>query len=107
MSQIVFRKFASAHVNRPIWAETKGASITCSEEQIKLVFERCDSDQDGQLTKKELKKALSELGVEFPNVRAMSALWHADENGDGRVNPNELASLVKYASTLTSADNAY
>lgn len=72
------------------------------QEQMKLIFERCDADKDGYLNKQELKKALGDLGVEFPNLRAISALWHADANEDGNISKNELAELVKYTSTLST-----
>lgn len=79
-------------------------STEYGEEQMKLIFERCDADQDGDLSKQELKKALDELGVEFPTLRAVSALWHADANDDGRISKNELAELVKYTSTLSTTN---
>lgn len=75
---------------------------TNTEEQMTLIFERCDADEDGSLSKQELKKALAELGVEFPNLRAVSALWHADADEDGRISKNELAELVKYTATLST-----
>ncbi|KAK7859643.1 calmodulin-like protein 4 [Quercus suber] len=85
--------------------ETNSVAITCGEEQMKNVFGRSDSDKDGYLSKQELKKAFSDLGVEFPSLRAMSALWHADDNGDNYISKKELAELVKYTSTMNTCTN--
>ena len=97
-------RFKSAPANRTK-RETNSVAITCGEEQMKNVFGRSDSDKDGYLSKQELKKAFSDLGVEFPSLRAMSALWHADDNGDNYISKKELAELVKYTSTMNTCTN--
>ncbi|GMY28647.1 putative calcium-binding protein cml10 [Fagus crenata] len=90
-------KYPSA--NR-VSTETKRASIAGSEEQMKYVFGSSDTNKDGYLSKEELKKAFGEIGVEYPTLRAMKALWHADANGDNYISKKELPELVKYTSTL-------
>lgn len=94
-------RFKSAPANRTK-RETNSVGVTCGEEKMKYVFGRSDSDKDGYLSKQELKKAFSDLGVEFPSLRAMSALWHADDNGDNYISKKEMAELVKYTSTMNT-----
>ncbi|KAK3231410.1 hypothetical protein Dsin_003291 [Dipteronia sinensis] len=61
------------------------------------VFKRHDADGDGRLSKAEIKKAFDELGALIPAYRAYRGLNHADGNGDGFVDMNELEDLVQYA----------
>ncbi|XP_040996007.1 probable calcium-binding protein CML27 [Juglans microcarpa x Juglans regia] len=84
----------------------KDESVKCRDAQLKSMYERCDTDKDGRLSKVELQKVLEELGVEFPRLRAKSVLWHADENEDGYISLNEFGTLVKYALTLSTIPKA-
>ncbi|KAK3231419.1 hypothetical protein Dsin_003300 [Dipteronia sinensis] len=61
------------------------------------VFKRHDVDGDGRLSKAEIKKAFGELGAFIPLYRASRGLNHADGNGDGFVDMDELDDLVQYA----------
>ena len=61
-------------------------------------FKHFDKDGDGRITRKEMRKALGELG---PNFRSISEadfdalLERFDENGDGSVSYKEFISFVK------------
>ncbi|KAK2660335.1 hypothetical protein Ddye_006868 [Dipteronia dyeriana] len=61
------------------------------------VFKRHDADGDDRLSKAEIKKAFGELGSIIPAFRAHCGLNHADSNGDGFVDMNDLEDLVQYA----------
>lgn len=68
-----------------------------TEEQLKGMFWRFDKNQDGHLSKQELKAAFKNLGAIFPGFRADRGLRHADHNGDGYISEDEVDELVKYA----------
>ncbi|TYJ49299.1 hypothetical protein E1A91_A01G124900v1 [Gossypium mustelinum] len=74
----------------------KRASVRITEEQVRGIFHRYDTNRDGLLSKQELKNAFSSLGSPMPGVRAWLALQHADVNGDGYINEAEFDKLVKY-----------
>ncbi|KAK1550406.1 hypothetical protein Q3G72_018436 [Acer saccharum] len=67
-----------------------------TEEQLKLLFMRFDTDGDRRLSKQELKDAFNSLGSRFSAWRAWRVLCHADANGDGYISDQELDGLVKY-----------
>lgn len=76
--------------------EKKRASVPITEEQVRGIFYRYDTNRDGLLSKQELKNAFASLGSLMPGVRAWLALQHADVNGDGYINEAEFDKLVKY-----------
>ncbi|GMJ02628.1 hypothetical protein HRI_003932000 [Hibiscus trionum] len=79
---------------RVIWR--KRASVPITEDQVRGIFLRYDTNKDGLLSKEELKNAFASLGSRMPGVRAWLALQHADVNGDGFINEAEFDKLVKY-----------
>ncbi|MBA0849491.1 hypothetical protein Goshw_016672 [Gossypium schwendimanii] len=83
---------------RATWPATgkKRASVPITEEQVRGIFHRYDTNRDGLLSKQELKNAFSSLGSRMPGVRAWLALQHADVNGDGYISEAEFDKLVKY-----------
>lgn len=72
-------------------------SAVYDKEKLKTVIRRYDTDGDGNLSRKELKKAFKELGATAPGWRAIRALCHADKNRDGFISEEELGNLVHYA----------
>lgn len=72
-------------------------AVPLTETQLKSIFRRFDIDGDGLLSKQELRNAFYHLGSQLPGWRADRALHHADSNGDGYVNEDELEEVVKYA----------
>ncbi|KAG6626572.1 hypothetical protein I3843_15G054000 [Carya illinoinensis] len=84
----------------------KDASAKCSDAQLKSMYERCEADKDGRLSQAELQNLLTEMGVEFPHLRAKSLLWHADENQDGSISLSEFGTLIKYALKLSTVPKA-
>ncbi|KAK2660323.1 hypothetical protein Ddye_006856 [Dipteronia dyeriana] len=67
-----------------------------TEEELKILFKRFDTDRDGRLSKQELNDANNSLGSRFWAWRAWRVLCHADANGDGYISEHELDCLVKY-----------
>ncbi|CAK9177003.1 unnamed protein product [Ilex paraguariensis] len=65
---------------------------------LKGLLKRCDTNNDGKLSRQELKGAFRGLGLKFSGWRARCALRHADANGDGVISEDEMNELVKYAS---------
>ncbi|GMP81027.1 hypothetical protein CsSME_00035879 [Camellia sinensis var. sinensis] len=78
--------------------QPKGASFRLTEEQLKGILKRYDTNGDGKLSRKELKVAFRSLGFCFSGLRARCAVHHADGNGDGFITEEEMSNLVKYAS---------
>ncbi|KAK1554834.1 hypothetical protein Q3G72_018041 [Acer saccharum] len=70
--------------------------IPLNEGELKKLLRKFDENQDGRLSKEELEKALEKLGSSFPAWQSWRALYHADENGDGYINEDELDGLVKF-----------
>ncbi|EOY14492.1 EF-hand domain - like 10 [Theobroma cacao] len=71
-----------------------------SKLQLRKLFLDCDANNDGILTKEEIKKAFHNLGALLPRYRAWEGLKHADANKDGCVSPEELDGLIDYAYKL-------
>ncbi|XVF60061.1 hypothetical protein PTKIN_Ptkin08bG0012700 [Pterospermum kingtungense] len=61
------------------------------------VFRRFDDNRNGRLSRQELKNAFKSLGSRCPTCRALAALYHADENGDGYISEKEMNPLIQYA----------
>ncbi|KAI9200722.1 hypothetical protein LWI28_012310 [Acer negundo] len=78
----------------------KAASVPLTEDQLKGIFRRFDTNKDGQFTRQELTDAFHSLGSKFPSWRAFRALHHADANGDGFISKDEFSELLNYAIKL-------
>ncbi|XVE94879.1 hypothetical protein REPUB_Repub02eG0048000 [Reevesia pubescens] len=83
----------------PVWTARNTPSLPLSEEQVRGLLKRYDTNGDGRLSKKELKTAFHSLVVLFSGWRARRALRHADANGDGFISDEEMNELVRYATT--------
>nr|XP_023905781.1 calmodulin-like protein 3 [Quercus suber]POF19298.1 putative calcium-binding protein cml10 [Quercus suber] len=68
-----------------------------TEDQLRNIFKKFDTNNDNMLSREELKKAFDYLGSLIPGFRADRGLHHADANKDGYVNEREMDELVKYA----------
>nr|POF25833.1 putative calcium-binding protein cml10 [Quercus suber] len=68
-----------------------------TEDQLRNIFKKFDTNNDNMLSREELKKAFDYLGSLIPGFRADRSLHHADANKDGYVNEREMDELVKYA----------
>ncbi|KAF7848792.1 hypothetical protein BT93_L1560 [Corymbia citriodora subsp. variegata] len=82
-----------AVVHLPKW---KNPPLADSFEKLKEVFRRSDANGDGRLNWAELKNAFQRLGVPAPRWRAILAIHHADENGDGCISEHELDALLQF-----------
>ncbi|GFS33225.1 hypothetical protein Acr_00g0027180 [Actinidia rufa] len=80
----------------PIW-NPRRVNLPLSEEQLKGLLKRYDTNGDGRLSRKELKVAFRSLGLRWSGWRAAQAIRHADANGDGFISKEEMDELVKYA----------
>ena len=68
-----------------------------TEDQLRQIFKKYDTNNDNLLSREELKKAFNYLGSIIPGIRANRGLHHADANKDGVVDEGEMNELVKYA----------
>ncbi|KAL5847439.1 hypothetical protein ACOSQ3_010963 [Xanthoceras sorbifolium] len=68
-----------------------------TEQLIRALFQRHDTDHNGFLDKAEVEKAFRELGSLLPSYRAYRGIKIADDNGDGFIDIHELQKLVQYA----------
>ncbi|KAL8250679.1 hypothetical protein R6Q59_034372 [Mikania micrantha] len=72
--------------------------VELTEEQVKGLVKRFDTNGDGNISRKELRLGLTSLGFRFAGFRAIRGLRHADTNGDGVINDEEVNELAKYVS---------
>ncbi|XP_057999028.1 calmodulin-like protein 5 [Hevea brasiliensis] len=79
------------------WSYNKNASVYLTEDQLRGIFMQFDVNHDNVLSRDEIKKAFDYIGAWFPGYRARDGIRHADANGDGVVDLNELDDLVNYA----------
>ncbi|GAB4843057.1 hypothetical protein Ancab_013034 [Ancistrocladus abbreviatus] len=85
----------------PVW--TKGASVPLPEDDLKrLLIKKYDVNKDGRLSKEELSAFFGNLGSICPNFRAYCAMHHADHDGDGFIDPDEMNELVSCAPSTRS-----
>ncbi|XWS21177.1 hypothetical protein CRYUN_Cryun30bG0033000 [Craigia yunnanensis] len=78
----------------------KGADLsrtTASKQKLRKIFLDCDVDDNGVLTREEIKNAFDRFGALFPGFRAWKALKIVDKNRDGCVSLEELDNLIEYA----------
>ncbi|XWS25627.1 hypothetical protein CRYUN_Cryun27aG0084100 [Craigia yunnanensis] len=80
----------------PRGSTDKRGEVPVTEEQVRGIFIRYDTNEDGRLSKQELKEAFASLGSRIPGVRVFLALQHADTNGDGYITATEFEKLVDY-----------
>lgn len=80
------------------WFIPRRVSYPLSEEQVKGILMKYDKNSDGKLSKHELRLAFKEMGLHFCRWKAGKALRHADKNGDGYINEDEMSELIHYAS---------
>ncbi|KAK2660336.1 hypothetical protein Ddye_006869 [Dipteronia dyeriana] len=73
-----------------------GMPVATTEQQIKDLLKRYDTNQNGLLDKAEVQRAFNKLGSLFPSYRAYRGIKIADDNGDGVVDTYELEKLVQY-----------
>ncbi|ESR48031.1 hypothetical protein CICLE_v10003391mg [Citrus x clementina] len=59
--------------------------VSLTEEHLKSVFLRYDTDGDGRLSNQELKDSFDSLGSRLPDWRAWRCRCYADLNGDGHI----------------------
>merc|ERR1712110_1316814 len=65
-----------------------------SEEEIKEAFRVFDADNNGFITAKELRIVMANLGEKLTNDEVEEMIKEADQDGDGRVNFEEFASMM-------------
>ncbi|KAG8099354.1 hypothetical protein GUJ93_ZPchr0013g34464 [Zizania palustris] len=71
------------------------SSITV--EEFKKWLKTFDTNNDGRISRSELREAMRRQGCWFTTFRAGRAVRHADKNNDGFVDDSELENLVVFA----------
>ncbi|KAF5942840.1 hypothetical protein HYC85_020482 [Camellia sinensis] len=56
--------------------DPKGTSLSLTEEQLKAILKRYDTNGDGKLSRKEPKVSFRSLGLRFSGLRARCAIHH-------------------------------
>ena len=69
-----------------------------TEDQIKGLLRKFDTNGDGKISRRELRAGLRSLGLRFACFRARRALRYADANGDGVISEEEINDLARYVS---------
>lgn len=72
--------------------------VSLTEEHLKSVFLRYDTDGDGRLSNQELKDSFDSLGSRLPDWRAWRCRCYADLNGDGHITRQSSISLLNVLS---------
>ena len=70
----------------------------CSEERLREVFERLDTDSDGSIGPEELKRYLEETGLshEINDFHLRLMVKTLDTNGDGKIQFEEFLALMHF-----------
>ena len=77
--------------------QPKGAPTGPTTEKATEILRNAYSNQDGHLSKDEIKKVFSQMGSYWPGFRASQGLKKADADGDRFVQGNkEIGKLAKY-----------
>ncbi|KAB1220358.1 hypothetical protein CJ030_MR3G009818 [Morella rubra] len=71
-------------------------SVPFTREALVGVFNRHDKNNDGRLSKSELKEAFEEIGSRCSKVRASLELHHADKNHNGFIDKGEFEKLIDH-----------
>ena len=66
-----------------------------TEDELKEAFALFDKDNNGKITSAELKKALMSWGEKLTEDQVNEFIEDADTNGDGELNIQELARILK------------
>ena len=77
------------------WGEAAGGDAALSEAAIRKVFLRFDTNKTGALSKKELRRALGELGLDLTAGEASAVLREADADGSGALSTKEFVVLCQ------------
>ncbi|KAK4254172.1 hypothetical protein QN277_009587 [Acacia crassicarpa] len=80
---------------------TKGGPL--NEKTVKAKLEKADTNGDGNLSVKELKKAFKDMGSNWPGVRTWHCMRNSDADGDGEISASEMNKLVAYIMNWSGA----
>ncbi|KAG2666377.1 hypothetical protein I3843_15G054400 [Carya illinoinensis] len=68
--------------------------VPYSREDLMDVFNKCDKNGDGKLSRNELQAAFKVLGSNCPFFVAIGELLLGDKNRDGFINKQEMEKLI-------------
>ena len=75
-------------------------SDTDSESEISDAFATFDEDNDGYLTRRDLRRILGKMGVELTSQELDEVIKEADQDGDGKLNLD--GKFHKYSTNYTT-----
>ncbi|PON80218.1 Parvalbumin [Parasponia andersonii] len=89
----------SYHDNQTGCDNNKQAQVLWTNDQLTKIFRSHDTNNDGKLSRDELKAAFKYLGSHCSSYRTLRAFNHADGDNDGFIDLSspELSQLVSYA----------
>ncbi|KAI4336968.1 hypothetical protein L6164_015433 [Bauhinia variegata] len=68
-----------------------------SVDEFKRWLNRFDTNNDGRISKAELREAVRQTGAHFATWKTSRGFKSADINGDGFIDKNEFKNLVDFA----------
>ncbi|KAK5823926.1 hypothetical protein PVK06_018689 [Gossypium arboreum] len=66
-------------------------------DEFKQWLKKFDADNDGRISKEELRNAIYETGGRFARWKSRRAIKSADADGSGFIDENEITNLVDFA----------
>ena len=92
-----------AHWTQSVKGVAEKAVPPLSEAAIRKVFLRFDTNKTGALSKKELRRALGELGLDLTAGEASAVLREADADGSGALSTKEFVVLCQRLGAIRKA----
>lgn len=83
--------------NMTVAATTRSLDADMTVDEFKEWLRRFDTDQDGRISRDELRRALRAIRSRFTGWRSRQGISYADADGDGYIDDSEVDGLIEFA----------